>query len=173
MTRAKNSFLISLAAISLMSVGCLPGAAQVGGSAAMGQTGSAYSNGTTGFQSNQGTTVGNPYVAPQGQTSATGSQNQGNLAPVGTPGGAAGSPGPTFGLNGTGYAPGSLPPTTLDSFVYNSGYDDTIYGDEGSYGPPPYSDFDTIGSGMGSYGGLTTGHSSSLPSSWGYTSGTY
>jgi hypothetical protein len=59
---------------------------------------------------------------------------------------------------------GALPKTTLDSFVARSGYNDFIYGDEGTEGPPPYSSFGTIGS-----GGVqaTTGHSGGgLPSAW-------
>jgi hypothetical protein len=60
----------------------------------------------------------------------------------------------------------SLPPTKLDSFVAQSGYNDMIYGDEGEYGPPPYDDFSTINSGI--YSNLTTGHPSDAPSAWGY-----
>ncbi len=63
--------------------------------------------------------------------------------------------------------PGGLPTTRLDSFVRyaeQSGAAFMIYGDEGEDGPPPLSDFDTIGDAM--WGGLTTGHASGLPSAW-------
>jgi hypothetical protein len=164
--------LLVAAAIALSPLTMpLPASAQVNSGGATGLPGNSFSNGITGFQSGQ-SPVGNPSEQVQGQTYPTNTQAT-NTPLVGTPGGAPGSPGPTLGLGGTGYTQGSLPPTTLDSFVYNSGYDDSIYGDEGSYGPPPYWDFSTIGSGMGAYGGLSTGHSSPLPSSWGYTSGTY
>ena len=65
----------------------------------------------------------------------------------------------------------SLPPTMLDSFVKNAGGQaDLIYGDEGTNGPPPFNSFTPehyINSGIHS-SGLTTGHQSSLPSSWDY-----
>ncbi len=66
-----------------------------------------------------------------------------------------------------------LPPTVMDSFVRNSGASaDLIYGDEGTDGPPPYSEFTQmhrIESGIhgGTAKGLTTGHRSNLPSAWG------
>jgi hypothetical protein len=62
----------------------------------------------------------------------------------------------------------SLPVTNLDSFVYQSGMSDSIYGDEGSSGLPPFYGMDeshTIGSGISS-SGLTTGHASNMPSAW-------
>lgn len=59
---------------------------------------------------------------------------------------------------------GQLPKTTLDSFVARSGYNDRIYGDEGTDGPPPYSSFGVIQQGGVS---ATTGHrNSGLPSAW-------
>ena len=58
---------------------------------------------------------------------------------------------------------GKLPATRLDSFVFTSGYNDHIYGDEGTDGPPPYSSFSTIGSGGVT---ATTGHPSDAPSAW-------
>ncbi len=76
---------------------------------------------------------------------------------------------PSFGpvgLNG-------LPPCTMDSFVRCAGASaDLIYGDEGTDGPPPYSEFTQIHRiESGIYGdrkkGLTTGHRSNLPSAWG------
>lgn len=61
---------------------------------------------------------------------------------------------------------GKLPPTHLDSFVYNAGNRDQIYGDEGTFGPPKATDFSYINSGI--RWDLTTGHSSNdLPSAWG------
>lgn len=59
----------------------------------------------------------------------------------------------------------NLPPTVLDSFVNNSGRNPKIYGDEGTYGPPPFFSFNTIDSGITS-GDLSTGHRSALPSAW-------
>lgn len=77
---------------------------------------------------------------------------------------------------GSYYAPGNLqlrneggthlPETRLDSFVYQSGYNDHIYGDESTHGPPPYFDFEYIEDGINSPG-LTTGHPSDAPSAWG------
>lgn len=58
----------------------------------------------------------------------------------------------------------TLKKATLDSFVARSGYNDFIYGDEGTEGPPPYSFFGVI-----QQGGVhaTTGHGDhGLPSSW-------
>lgn len=66
-----------------------------------------------------------------------------------------------------------LPPTIVDSFVRSAGASaDLIYGDEGTDGPPPYSQFTQIHRiESGIYGdtskGLTTGHRSKLPSAWG------
>ncbi len=63
----------------------------------------------------------------------------------------------------------SLPKTNLDSFVHKakqSGMAELIYGDEGKNGPPPYSFFMPINTGISS-GGLTTGHPSDAPSAWG------
>lgn len=57
-----------------------------------------------------------------------------------------------------------LPPTRLSSFVADSGYDENIYGDEGTLGPPPIHGFEynnTIAAGLCNCGngeGLTTGH---------------
>jgi hypothetical protein len=58
---------------------------------------------------------------------------------------------------------GKLPETKLDSFVHKSGYNEMIYGDEGTDGPPPFSSFSTIQSGGVS---ATTGHPSDAPSAW-------
>jgi hypothetical protein len=62
-----------------------------------------------------------------------------------------------------------LPPTTLDSFVRDSGFNDAIYGDEGGLFPPSASNFSYISTGFDkkSKEGLTTGHGSKLPSAWG------
>lgn len=70
-------------------------------------------------------------------------------------------------------AGGPLPPTSLDSFVYEAGgMANLIYGDEGTDGPPPYYEFDqTHRINAGIFGidnaGLTTGHGSLLPNAWG------
>jgi hypothetical protein len=59
---------------------------------------------------------------------------------------------------------GQLPPTRLSSFVADSGYDENIYGDEGTHGKPPIMGFEyenTIESGLCNCGngeGITTGH---------------
>jgi len=67
--------------------------------------------------------------------------------------------------------PGGLPQTRLDSLVKDSGYNDLIYGDEGTDGPPPYNSFTPdhyIVNGMSGDTGLTTGHGTVLTTSWGY-----
>ena len=66
-----------------------------------------------------------------------------------------------------------LPPTSMDSFVYEAGGNaELIYGDEGTTDIPPYFVFDPshrINTGItGTRAqGLTTGHGSLLPSAWG------
>lgn len=76
---------------------------------------------------------------------------------------------PSIGPNGLN----GLPPTVMESFVRNAGASaDLIYGDEGTDGPPPYSEFTKmhrIESGIhgGTASGLTTGHRANLPSAWG------
>lgn len=66
-----------------------------------------------------------------------------------------------------------LPPTSMDSFVTEAQeYQEYIYGDESSDGPPPYMGFEQanrINSGiLGTRNaGLTTGHGSYLPDAWG------
>jgi hypothetical protein len=71
-------------------------------------------------------------------------------------------------------APGGLPPTQLTSFVQDAGGSaELIYGDEGTFGIPPYFEFTQdhrIGSGLPS-SQLSTGHASTLPSAWGYAPG--
>jgi hypothetical protein len=75
---------------------------------------------------------------------------------------------PSMSGNGNGVRNG-LPPTTLDSFVYEAGGKaELIYGDEGVDGAPPYSEFDQthrINAGITGRTaiGLTTGHGSLLP----------
>lgn len=60
-----------------------------------------------------------------------------------------------------------LPDTKLDSFVYKAPNAEMIYGDEGTFGPPPLDDFQYINTGIQS-SGLTTGHKGkNLPSAWG------
>jgi len=69
---------------------------------------------------------------------------------------------------------GKLPKTNMDSFVHQAGkyYNaNMIYGDEGTYGPPPYKFFTPdhfIERGIGGENkkGLTTGHPSDAPSAW-------
>lgn len=68
-----------------------------------------------------------------------------------------------------------LPKTELDSFVYQalkSGHAEHIYGDEGTYGPPPQMGFNikhriNIGITGACDEGLTTGHGAYLPDAWG------
>ena len=66
-----------------------------------------------------------------------------------------------------------LPPTMMDSFVYNAGgMAELIYGDEGTTDIPPYFVFDQshrINTGISGVdaAGLTTGHGSVLPNAWG------
>jgi hypothetical protein len=66
-----------------------------------------------------------------------------------------------------------LPPTMMDSFVYNAGGNaELIYGDEGTTDIPPYFTFDythRINYGISGVdaAGLTTGHGSVLPNAWG------
>jgi hypothetical protein len=63
----------------------------------------------------------------------------------------------------------------LDSFVHHaliSGHAEHIYGDEGTYGPPPQMGFNikhriNIGIVGARDEGLTTGHGSYLPDAWG------
>lgn len=64
---------------------------------------------------------------------------------------------------------GTLPKTTLDSFVARSGYSDAIYGGEGTDGPPPYSGFTPshyIENGLHSSALSTGHHDRRLVSSW-------
>jgi hypothetical protein len=59
---------------------------------------------------------------------------------------------------------GVLWPTVLDSIVAESGYNDMVFGDESEQGPPPYSDFEYLETGVSA----TTGHPSDAPSAWGW-----
>jgi hypothetical protein len=69
----------------------------------------------------------------------------------------------------------TLPPTHLDSFVHHaliSGHAEHIYGDEGTFGPPPQMGFNikhriNIGIVGERDEGLTTGHGSYMPDAWG------
>jgi hypothetical protein len=73
----------------------------------------------------------------------------------------------------TGRLRNGLPPVTTDSFVYEAGgMAELIYGDEGSRSLSPYFEFTPehrIGAGItGTRAeGLTTGHATALPTSWG------
>jgi hypothetical protein len=66
-----------------------------------------------------------------------------------------------------------LPPTSMDSFVYESGANaEMIYGDEGGDDPPPFQNFTQdhrIAAGIYDIrqAGLTTGHGEYLPDAWG------
>lgn len=81
------------------------------------------------------------------------------------------------GLGNTAFAPavgrGGLPPTRMDSFVFNAGgRANQIYGDEGADSLPPYEEFTRehrINEGIVADRdvGLTTGHGSYLPDAWG------
>lgn len=67
---------------------------------------------------------------------------------------------------------GFLPPTQLDSFVKESGYDPNIYGDEGTDGLPPLNEFlpqNRIDWGIVGVRdqGITTGHGSLMPAAAG------
>lgn len=85
----------------------------------------------------------------------------------------AGGQGGNPALNARG-----LPPTNLDSFVYQAGgRAEEIYGDEGVDGLPPIDGFNAqnrIDAGI--FGtrnaGLTTGHGSLMPAAWGWADGT-
>ncbi|HEY9791886.1 MAG TPA: hypothetical protein V6D22_15885 [Candidatus Obscuribacterales bacterium] len=155
------------------------GWAQTGGS---GDSGSSWDNApTSDITMTQGNSQGNFFTQPPSNTTtARTRQNsyQGvlsrlpaaNASPFNSQT-ASGMPIPgTFiapanlALQTQGAAP-VLPITNLDSFVAQSGYNDMIYGDEGTDGPPPYDSFETIGSGISS-GALTTGHQSDCPSAW-------
>jgi hypothetical protein len=82
----------------------------------------------------------------------------------------------------TQYRTNKLPPTRMDSFVYNSGKvwnPWLIYGDEGTFGPPPLDNFlwiNRIERGIdgnpeyerGGAGLTTLHHDSSLPEAWDY-----
>lgn len=78
------------------------------------------------------------------------------------------SPMPVGGANKYG-----LPPTSMDSFVYEAGGNaEDIYGDEGIYDIPPYFEFTKphrIEAGIHGIrrAGLTTLHGSYMPDAWG------
>jgi len=76
------------------------------------------------------------------------------------------------GQNGQGNRRGALPPTNLDSFVYQAGgAADAIYGDESTGLPPFYGFSQDHRINAGIFGqrdaGLTTGHGSFMPDAWG------
>lgn len=76
---------------------------------------------------------------------------------------------PAFGTRGRN----SLPPCTMDSFVFEAKeHAEHIYGDEGTEGPPPYFGFTKahrINTGIMEMRdrGLTTGRGSLMPDAWG------
>ena len=108
----------------------------------------------------------------------------GEPSPGGPDGGVGSGASTSMPILGTFVAPGnlalmnqrlrSLPETRLDSFVKESGYNDLIYGDEGTDTIPPYFTFTEahrIERGIeasGNAGGLTTGHPSDAPDAWGW-----
>ncbi len=127
---------------------------------------------------------GHAGIAPQGWANTTLPQGAGspngpklfgtsgkNAGPFGQSGAATAAP-----FQGTYFAPGSfalrqqgrftLPPTELTSIIRDSGMSFSTYGDEGTNGPPPLSDFTTIDGGLSDQ--MTTGHQSDAPSAWGY-----
>jgi hypothetical protein len=73
----------------------------------------------------------------------------------------------------SGVTPSGLPPTTMDSFVFQAGgMADMIYGDEGDIDIPPLDSFTKASRiNAGIFGqrdaGITTGHGSFLPDAWG------
>ena len=126
---------------------------------------------------------GHTVLAGQGWTDVTNTQGSGapngpdlygtnsqGAGPGGQSGAATSAP-----FQGTYAAPGNfalrqqgrstLPPTELTSIIRDSGMSFSTYGDEGTNGPPPLSDFTTIDGGLS--GGMTTGHPSDAPSAWG------
>jgi hypothetical protein len=78
----------------------------------------------------------------------------------------------TITVGGSNSSSSGLPPTNLDSFVYQSGYNTNIYGDEGDVDIPPLNSFqkdNRINAGINGQNaaGLTTGHGSYMPDAWG------
>jgi len=74
-------------------------------------------------------------------------------------------------LNQLMSGPANLPPTNLDSFVAQSGYNENIYGDESTGLPPLFGFTQASRINTGILGvnnaGLTTGHGSYMPDAWG------
>lgn len=187
--------IISAAVVSILATNIAPALAQ-NALDSMGNTGKLGGFGHSSFKGTQtnkdyllDSAPGNVQMGGQGwsdysTTQGVGAPNGPNIrygttsagaGPGGSSGAASSAP-----FAGTYTAPGNfalkqmgrntLPPTRLESFVRNSGYNDAIYGDEGEDGLPPYFGFDgghTIESGMNAPE-LTTGHKSDAPSAWGY-----
>lgn len=152
----------------LTSILALPSYAQVNSSGASGSGGRETSS--TGSQGMM--PIDTPFTSKQNQTR----QNMGRFAgrgfglnptalPIGAGQGLAKVSGPR-GRNG-------LPPTNLDSFVFEAGgHAWHIYGDEGTYSIPPFMEFSPIhrierGIMGPRAAGLTTQHGSPLPPAWG------
>lgn len=189
-----KKFFLSVQLAGILVLCSLPAFAQSQPQSALNSTASYGTQGGWGHSSWRGTETpwdyqqlaapGQAPLAPQGWADIT--NTQGASSPNGPllfgtpsfaagPGGSSGAP-TSAPFQGTFTAPGNfalrqqgrktLPPTQLTSIIRDSGYSDTTYGDEGTCGPPPYSNFTTIDGGLS--GGMSTGHRSDAPSAWGY-----
>jgi hypothetical protein len=123
----------------------------------------------SGLQIAQNTTSANQTYATNQAPAQVAYVNSSN---TGTQGGGGGFNTTTYTSLDKVYGRGqALPPTVMDSFVYNAaGSADLIYGDEGTTSIPPFFEFTEehrINAGITS-GGLTTGHASALPEAWGW-----
>lgn len=186
---------ISAVIVSLIATSIAPALAQnaLNSSGNTGKTGGYGHSSWRGTETNKdydhSAAPGNIQMAPQGwadwtSTNGVGSPNgpdirYGTTSQFAGPGGSSGAAS-SAPFAGTYTAPANmalknmgrntLPPTRLESFVRNSGFNDAIYGDEGENGLPPYFGF---GEGHRIERGinapeLTTGHKIDAPSAWGY-----
>jgi hypothetical protein len=129
---------------------------------------------------NAGTKGWADYTTSQGADSPNGPMLFGTPGSAAGPGGESGAA-TSAPYQGTYAAPGNfalrqagrntLPPTNLDSFVWQAGgHREHIYGDEGTDGPPPYNCFNYVHHieiGINNPG-LTTNHKSDAPMAWDY-----
>jgi hypothetical protein len=174
--------VINIALLSMLLVSAIPAMAQ-DAMQSSGATGNLTNTDNLGTQINYiptGQNGGSQGWANQTSTQGAGAPNgpvlYGTNSSGAGPWGQSGAP-TSAPFQGTFVAPANfalrqvgrltLPPTQLDSFVQNSGYNPMIYGDEGTDGPPPFDNFLYINDGINS-SGLTTGHPSGAPSAWGY-----